>query len=134
MAPMGEGKGIHLVVDHLEAGFPGLKRTKHDVTSEASVEYNCIAWAAGDTGKAWWPSNYQPYPSRQYYWPRELPRICTLENFIAAFRLLGYSVCKSFKREIRFEKVAIYVNGLGKPTHMARQLETGKWTSKLGDE
>ena len=35
--------------------------------------------------------------------------------------------------ETNFEKVAIYTKG-SKPTHMARQLENGKWTSKLGSD
>lgn len=31
-----------------------------------------------------------------------------------------------------YEKVALYVDHDGKPTHAARQLPTGRWTSKLG--
>lgn len=31
-----------------------------------------------------------------------------------------------------FEKIAIYIDSHGKPTHAARQLSSGKWTSKLG--
>ena len=30
------------------------------------------------------------------------------------------------------KKIAIYVNPDGKPTHAARQLSSGQWTSKLG--
>ncbi len=32
-----------------------------------------------------------------------------------------------------FEKIAIYVDTDGVPTHAARQLPDGSWTSKLGD-
>jgi hypothetical protein len=31
-----------------------------------------------------------------------------------------------------FEKVALYADAAGIPTHAARQLSGGKWTSKLG--
>jgi hypothetical protein len=33
-----------------------------------------------------------------------------------------------------FEKVAIYVKGNQNPTHAARQLDSGIWTSKIGNE
>ncbi len=32
-----------------------------------------------------------------------------------------------------FQKIAIHVDNYNKPTHAARQLQTGEWTSKLGD-
>jgi hypothetical protein len=35
--------------------------------------------------------------------------------------------------EAGFEKIAIYVDGDGVPTHAARQLSDGAWTSKLGE-
>ena len=31
------------------------------------------------------------------------------------------------------EKIALYADQGGEPTHMARQLRSGKWTSKLGE-
>ncbi len=40
---------------------------------------------------------------------------------------------KDFSLEAEFEKVAIYEDAQGKPTHMARQLDSGLWTSKLGE-
>ena len=48
------------------------------------------------------------------------------------FESLGYRECANDTSETGFEKVAIYVNGEGLPTHAARQLENGNWTSKLG--
>ena len=42
-------------------------------------------------------------------------------------------VCKNEKFENGFEKVALYVDKDGAPTHAARQLPNGKWTSKLGN-
>lgn len=120
--------------DHLECLFPSLKRSDYEIKSEATSDYNCVAWAANDTTKGWWPSRIRPYPYRVYYWPRGLPRVSTKANFIRAFELLGYRLCTGPELEPGFEKVAIYVNENGAPTHMARQLDSGIWTSKLGDD
>jgi hypothetical protein len=40
-------------------------------------------------------------------------------------------VCAGADAEPGFDKVAIYTLG-GVPTHAARQLPSGRWTSKLG--
>ncbi len=48
------------------------------------------------------------------------------------FEQLGYSVCPEAELEEGYEKIAIYALR-GEGTHAARQLENGKWTSKLGE-
>ena len=65
------------------------------------------------------------------YWPPNIPREVTLDAFVAAYRTLGYELCGHGEFEPGYQKVAIYCR-LGKPTHAARQLPTGEWTSKLG--
>ena len=102
--------------------FPGLRQTHFQVTSQPTLIYNCIAWAAGDTDRFWWPGDF---------WPADVPRKVTRKSFVRAFEDLGYSVCKCSSLEAGFEKVAFYEHG-GKPTHAARQLLNGLWTSKLG--
>lgn len=111
----------------IEASLPILRNSGYSITSPATVEYNCIAWASGDTGAWWWPD-----PMNLYYWPPTIPRENTLETFIKAYELLGYDICKDSNYEEGFEKIAIYVDGDRKPTHTARQLNSGRWTSKLG--
>jgi hypothetical protein len=59
-------------------------------------------------------------------------REATLDAFINAYSLLGYVCCNDGLVEVGFQKIAIYVNSSGKPTHASRQLPTGNWTSKLG--
>jgi hypothetical protein len=54
-----------------------------------------------------------------------------MDSFIEAFASLGYEVCNGLHLEHEFEKVVLYALS-GKPTHMARQLNDGKWASKLG--
>ena len=66
------------------------------------------------------------------YWPDNAPREVTLDAFLTAFSLLGFEICSSDLLESGVEKIAIYVNARGEPTHIARQLNNGRWTSKLG--
>jgi hypothetical protein len=55
-----------------------------------------------------------------------------MRAFISAFSRMGYEPCEKVSVESGLEKVAIYRGSDGRPTHMARQLESGAWTSKLG--
>lgn len=64
------------------------------------------------------------------YWPPGVPREETVEAFSAAFATLGYSPTADPSHESGVEKVALFANTA--PTHAARQLPSGKWTSKLG--
>ncbi len=50
-----------------------------------------------------------------------------------AYATIGYSECANGSLENGFEKIALYADGEGQVTHAARQLPSGKWTSKLGD-
>ena len=107
--------------------FPSLKSSKYAVTSPATIEYNCIAWAAGDDEAWWWPD-----PFNQYFWPSGAPREETIDAFVKAFESLGYFACPDENYETGYEKIAIYAKSDGKPTHAARQVDSQKWTSKLG--
>jgi hypothetical protein len=69
-----------------------------------------------------------------YYWPPTIPRTETLQSFVAAFHTLGYGACDSGELERGFEKIAIFAGPLGTPTHAARQLSSGGWVSKLGND
>lgn len=42
-------------MDPLEELFPGLRETEYTLTSPEDRGYNCIAWAAGDLSRWWWP-------------------------------------------------------------------------------
>ena len=55
-----------------------------------------------------------------------------LPAYVAAFDTLGYEPCDDGSLEEGFEKVAIYESPSGYVMHVARQLHTGRWTSKLG--
>jgi hypothetical protein len=104
--------------------LPNLTADNYRITSPLSWEYNCIAWAVGLTDSWWWP-----VPGR--FWPADVPRDETLEAVIAAFATRTFSSCSSSTLEAGLEKIAIYAKE-NVPTHAARQLSNGWWTSKLG--
>lgn len=109
--------------------FPNLKSQNHKVTSPRDTRYNCIAHAAGDAQRWWWPSS-------GVYWPPGVEDEPTIAAFVAAFATLGYEPCASGEMEEGLEKIVLYVkaeeDGSLSPTHAARQLPDGNWTSKLG--
>lgn len=107
----------------LEQAFPSLSNCGYCITSPKTPQYNCIAWAAGKNDRWWWPTRFA-------FWPEE-PRELSLDSFVRVFRTMGYEVCDSSEFEAGFEKVVIYVKN-SFPTHMARQLPNGEWTSKCG--
>lgn len=111
----------------IEKSFPNLVKSGYSITSPETTDYNCIAWAADDTGRWWWPDL-----KYTRYWPPGIPRIETIETFIKVFELLGYTTCNDTKYEKGFGKIAIYAHSNGRPTHVAKQLDSANWTSKLG--
>ena len=113
----------------VEKTFPSLATEQYSKTSQATPEYNCIAWAAGSSDSWWWPG-----PLDSTYWPQDAPRDESLDSFKKVFSMLGYSSCEDARQENGFEKIALYAKFNGEPTHAARQLHNGRWTSKLGSE
>ena len=110
----------------IEQAFPGLAGTHYVITSPFNVNYNCLAWAAGREDAWWWPD-----PLGRGYWPEGIDRVATLDAFIKAFATLGYSPCEGEELIAGVEKIALYAVG-DMPTHAARQLSNGRWSSKLG--
>jgi len=113
-------------VSSLEHYFPNLQQLSYRITSPPSPKYNCIAWAVGDQDNWWWPD-----PAGLGYWPKDVPREESLESFERAFAIEGLVPCENANREPGIEKIVLYASGQ-QPTHAARQLESGMWSSKLG--
>jgi hypothetical protein len=108
----------------IEEIFPKLVGSNFRRISEPDEKYNCVAWAAGRDDE-WW--DIEP----GYRWPDDVPRHCAVENLVRLYEGLGFVRCASDALEEGFEKVAVYGDGYIW-THAARQLQNGKWTSKLG--
>ena len=97
------------------------------VTSPANDVYNCIAWAAQRVSEWWWP-----YYFPGHFWPAGVAKTESIPAFQNVFATLGYAICSDAKLESGFEKIAIFADDNGTPTHASRQLLNGRWTSKLG--
>lgn len=87
-----------------------------------------MSWAADDQTH-WW----EPEDRGGWYWPPGLPREdFSLDNYLAAFRTLGFEECADGTLEPGLEKIAVYVDRSDEFTHVAVQLDDGWWSSKLG--
>lgn len=110
--------------------FPNLNSKNCMITSKAVNRYNCLAWAAGDSLRWWWPDD-----KGIGYWPANVPRELNIQAFIMAYGVQGYTPCTDGSLEPGVEKIALFalpVAGGSAPTHAALQLPNGEWTSKLG--
>lgn len=118
----------------IERGRPYLREDGYEQRSPRSAVYNCFAWAAGDTHAWWEPDDPRFYPhDGPRYWPPGVPHSVSLESYIQAFNSIGYAECDTADLVPGFEKVALYADETGEPQHAARQIESGVWTSKLGE-
>jgi hypothetical protein len=104
--------------------FPNSIKEPFIITSKQTSNYNCIAWAFGDETKWYWPDDIS-------FWPSGIPNEPTIQSFIELFKLQGYENCDNGNLESGYVKVAIYTKN-NKPSHAAKQLSNGFWSSKLG--
>ena len=65
----------------LIAKVTGLEVSTFEITSNETEEYNCIAWAAHDTERWWWPG-------AGVYWPSGVREEETLDAFEEAYATL----------------------------------------------
>ena len=98
------------------------------ITSPRTIVYNCFSWAAGESKKEEW---WDPF-GEDGYWPNHIKKELTLQVLIEVYRDNRYEVCDNVSLEKKFEKIIIYSDSNGIPTHAARQLPDGRWTSKIG--
>ena len=105
--------------------FPNSTISPFTITSPPLTTYNCISWAYGINSVRMWPN------TPGFYWPANISNINHINSFIDLFRSIGYNICPDGNLENGFEKIAIFEDK-NVPTHAARQLANGLWTSKLG--
>jgi hypothetical protein len=117
-------------LERIEFDFPQLKGGRgYRDTSEETITYNCLSWALGIN----W-TRYDPEPKcAGYYWFPGVPRKWDESTIKSIFELHGYSLAGSYDLEPGYEKVVFYSDENGEPQHFARQLPSGKWTSKMGN-
>src|SRR2546425_4728333 len=107
MAGLGKAAQLHrklMPTAEIESWFPGITSAGFEITSPETPDYNCIAWAGGDTTDKW-----DPDVTSGRYWPDEVPRSLDLESFIKLYELEGgYVPCDNPNMEAGFEKIAIF--------------------------
>ena len=107
-----------------KASFPALSNVAAKQTSAPDESYNCIAWAFEDNHRYWWPS-------KRTFWPLSHRGRTTKQAFDDWLTHDGWIITLDPLYESGVRKIALYeLNGV--PTHAARLLPTGAWTSKLG--
>jgi hypothetical protein len=105
--------------------FPNRTPWNFTPKSDPTQEYNCVGWSVHSIEYYIWPDE-----RKQFAWPIDMIREESLAAFQTFFERVGFSVCQSDDLEPNIEKIAIYANDSG-PQHVARQLPSGKWTSKF---
>jgi len=120
-----------MIPAHLAAKFPNLAGDGGIKTSEKDPAYNCIAWAAKSDMQWWW----QPGGGTGIFWPKDVLDDFSFGCFVQLFEKMGYVDCaNNSELEEGYEKVAIYADNYGEFLHVAKQLPSGAWTSKLGPD
>ncbi len=97
----------------------------HSIKSPKTDDYNCIAWAYGVSNRWMWPGDPDSY------WPSEATDADILEIVTQLYLDSGFDKCETGELEEGYTKIAIYVKE-DRPTHAAFQIESGRWSSKLG--
>lgn len=118
----------HEAIEAAERQIKSLVDADYEAQSPRNKGYNCFAWAARDSKRIWSPPGIADFT----YWPDDVPTWETVPNYERAFATEGFEVCDDGDLESGYEKIAIFASDDGTPLHAARQLPTGRWTSKLG--
>ncbi|MFT3909943.1 MAG: hypothetical protein QM737_10990 [Ferruginibacter sp.] len=105
--------------------WPNLAANYHK-TSEQTIDYNCVAWIVNQTDN---PIDFSvdeegdPLPDADL----------TSAPYKAYFESIGFTECENGDLEEGFQKIAIYEFPDGQFAHVAKQLENGHWSSKIGE-
>ena len=136
--------GMGAEAEPLVRGMPPLNKRTIDpndsrfvtVSSVEDSNYNCIAWALGVRRNWWEPHSEGSIPQGVGYWPAGLPHDRDPDTLRELFRREGFVDCEDGSLDPVVVKIALYRirddAGSYIWTHVARQLKTGLWTSKLG--
>lgn len=112
----------------LRGECPRLEESDYVETSPKRRRANCFGWAVGDDARPWYPKG-DPDLS---YWPPGASDEFTVQAFVSAFATEGFAPCADGSLTAGTEKVALYVDDQGQPSHAALQLSDGRWISKMG--
>lgn len=118
---------------YLVALFRGLRNAQWDIKSKADINYNCIAWSAGEKHRRWDLSDH-PGTHLPSYWPEGVKKSEGIAYLIAAMMKEGFVVCEreeAVTYDPEFDTIVVYERD-AKWEHAARLLHNGMWSSKIG--
>lgn len=118
---MGKKKSNYLEL----TSFPNSVKEPFCITSPEDANYNCVAWALGDTNH-WWE------PDEDYIWLDGLDFDDRLQTLKHLFEHFGFEQIFQPDWTNKVEKIALYSNDGVFCSHVAKQTIDGNWTSKLG--
>lgn len=124
---MNEYKGLYeMPQSFINKLWPNLNSTNYELKSNSTDNYNCVAWANH--------INYEPVDLSldNNGEPLVYPDLSCL-TYIEYFENQGFELCESSEWEEGFEKIALYERDDETFEHVARQVSTNIWTSKLGE-
>lgn len=108
-------------LDELHEQWPILTFFDFAITSEPTIEYNCVAFVVGNENE--WV---------QFYDPDDNDNDLSSNKYVEYFKGFGFVECISPEFEDGMEKIALYENRRGEFTHVAIQSSNGFWKSKMG--
>jgi hypothetical protein len=112
-----------------ESQIPSLQGSSYEPQSNRNPGYNCFAWAIRDSDHVVAP----PGTASWARWSDKVPTWETLATYIQFYECEGgFERCVDGSLEQGYEKIALFTSENGDPLHAARQLPSGRWTSKLG--
>lgn len=115
-------------MEEIRKTFPSLNDDNCEEKSARDFNYNCLAFALGDTHNWWEPPGQFGY----YYWPPGFSNDASVATVTAIIKLHGFVVeIKPYVMPVA-ESVAIYAQG-EEWTHFAR-FANGMWLSKVGED
>jgi hypothetical protein len=111
----------------IDPDFPNSRADNYEKSSEATIIYNCIAWAIGESHRWWQPDRFR-------FWPAGALYNTSKEALIDAYEKIGFEKCENGNVEDGFLKVALYTKDNINYEHAARLEQNGIWKSKLGED
>jgi hypothetical protein len=89
-----------------------------------------MAWAVGENHRRW---DF----GKNDFWPKSVPKRLGIAYLVNAYQTIGFVVCTEADGrhpEVGFDKIVLYINNQSEGSHAAKLLQSGMWSSKLGDE
>jgi hypothetical protein len=114
-------------MEEIQRIFPLLTPENHRRTSDADFNYNCLAFALGDS-KNWW----DPPAQFGYYWPPGFSPDHKVDTVVKIITLHGYIIDLAKHEVPTSEAIAIYADGENW-THFSKYRD-GQWFSKIGED